>query len=50
MTTTSKTKSHYERVLSVYIVSNQDQIKISLSVKDVVAMNFTCPIIKNLHL
>ena len=30
---------------SVSIVSNQGQIKMSLSVKNVVAMNFMCPII-----
>ena len=34
----------------VQIVSNQDQIKMSLSVENVVAMNFMCPIIKVFHL
>ena len=32
------------------IVSNQDQTKMSLSVKSVVVMNFMCSIIKALHL
>ena len=54
-------KSHFEQLLSkiyakslgrkcVQIVSNQDQIKISLSVKIVVALTFMCSIIKILHL
>ena len=34
----------------VQIVSNQDQIKIRLSVKNVVAMNFTGSVIKVYHL
>ena len=65
MTTPSKTKSHFEQLLSeiyprrphennqkvcIYIVSNQGQIKISLNVKIVVALNFMCSIIKILHL
>ena len=56
-----KTKSYYERVLSKIdarglcennqqIVSNQDQIELSLSVKSVVAMNFMFLIIKVFHL
>ena len=64
MTATSKSKSYYEQVLSkiyarrlrgnnqqkcIYF-SNQDQINMSLSVKNVVAMNFMCPIIKVFHL
>ena len=63
MTTPSKTKSRFEQLLSeiyarrfrennqqVCIASNQDQIKICLSVKNVVALNFMCSIIKILHL
>ena len=64
MTAPSKTKSHFNQVLlkidarslhennkkSVSIVSNQDQVKMSLSVKSVVAMNFMCPFIKAPHL
>ena len=34
---------------SVQIASNQDQIKTSLRVKNVVAMNFMCSIIKAPH-
>ena len=64
MTATSKSKSYYEQVLSkiyarrlrennqqkcIYF-SNQDQINMSLSVKNVVAMNFMCPIINVFHL
>ena len=64
MTTPSKTKSRFEQLLSeIYTKSfhknnqkvcidclNQDQIKISLSVKVVVALNFMCSIIKIFHL
>ena len=57
----TKSKSHFEQLLSkiyaksfclkcIQIVSNQDQIKISLSVKTVVALPFMCSIIKILHL
>ena len=35
---------------SVSIVLNQDQIKMSLSVKSVAAISFMCPIIKVFHL
>ena len=35
---------------SVEIVSKQDQIKMSVSVKNVVAVAFMCPIIKIFHL
>ena len=35
---------------SVQIVSNQNQIKMSMSVKNVVAMNFMCRVIKVFHL
>ena len=60
MTTMSKTGSSFNQVLfktdarkflqNNQIVLNQDQIKMSLSVKNVVAMNFMCSIIKILHL
>ena len=60
MTTMSKTGSSFNQVLlktdarkfleNNQIVLNQDQIKMSLSVKNVVAMNFMCSIIKVLHL
>ena len=60
MTTMSKTGSSFNQVLlktdagrfleSNQIVLNQDQIKMSLSVKNVVAMNFMCSIIKIIHL
>ena len=63
MATPSKTKSHFQQLLSkidarriaeIYqklcIFSNQDQIKINLSVKTEVALNFMCSIIKILHL
>ena len=64
MTTQSKIKSRFNQVLlktdarnfakiinkSVYTVSNQDHIKMSLSIKNVVAMNVMCPIIKVYHL
>ena len=63
MTTPSKTKSRFEQLLSeiyarrfrennqqVCIASNQDQIKIRLSVKNVVALTFLCSIIKIIHL
>ena len=60
MTTMSKTGSSFNQVLlktdarkfleNNQIVLNQDQIKMSLSVKNVVAMNFICSIIKILHL
>ena len=53
-------KSHFEQLSSktfakiirkyVYIVSNQDQIKINLSVTILVALTFMCSIIKILHL
>ena len=39
-------KSRFKQLLH----SNQDQIKISLSVKIVVALTFMCSIIKILHL
>ena len=64
MTTTSRTKSLFNQVLLKIDAKslrenkqqkcidclNQDKIKISLSVKSVVAMNFMCPIIKTFHL
>ena len=66
MTTPSKTKSRFERLLSeiyasrfcknnqelscVQIVSNQDQIKISLSVTNFVALTSLCSIIEIFHL
>ena len=60
MTTMSKTGSSFNQVLlktdarkfleNNQIVLNQDQIKMSLSVKNVVAMNFMCSIIKIIHL
>ena len=60
MTTMSKTGSSFNQVLlktdarkfleNNQIVLNQDQIKMSLGVKNVVAMNFMCSIIKILHL
>ena len=61
MTTPSKTKSHFERLLSeIYarrprknsqkVCIGQDQIKITLSVKIVVALTFMCLIINILYL
>ena len=64
MTTPSKTKSRFERLLSeifarwvckkinicVQIASNQGEIKIRLSVKIVVALNFISSMVKVLHL
>ena len=63
MTALSKAKSCFEQPLSeiyarrfrknnqqVCIASNQDQIKISLSVKNVVALTFLCSIIKIIHM
>ena len=63
MATPSKIKSHFQQLLSkidarrigenyqkLCIFSNQDQIKINLSVKTEVALNFMCSIIKILHL
>ena len=64
MTTPSKTRSRIEQLLSEFYArqfpennqqlciddSNQDQIKISLSVKNVVTLTFMCSIIKILHL
>ena len=64
MTTLSSTKSHFEQLLSKIDATqphennkqvcidclNQDQIKISLSVKIMAALNFMCSIIKILHL
>ena len=63
MTTSPKTKSHFEQLLSeiyareshennkcVKSVSNQDQIEKSLSEKIVVTLNSMCSIIKILHL
>ena len=63
MTTPSENKSHLEQFYlkfmqedlakiineCVYIVSNQDPIKISLNVKIVVALNFMCSIFKIIH-
>ena len=64
MTTPSKTKSHFEKLLSEIYARQfcennqkvcidclkQDQIKIGLSLKIVVALNFMCSIIKILQL
>ena len=64
MTTPSKTRSRFEQLLSEFYArqfpennqqlcidgTNQDQIKISLSVKNVVTLTFMCSIIKILHL
>ena len=63
MKTTSETKSCFEQLSfeiyarqprknnqKVCLISNQDQIKISLSVKIVVALSFMCLIIKILDL
>ena len=64
MTTPSKTKPHFEQLLSdictrrphknnqkvYYIASKQDQIKTNLIVKTVVALKCMCSIIKILHL
>ena len=64
MTTSSKRKPYPQRILSktdarrfretinksVWIVSNQYQINMSLSIKNVAAMNFVCRIIKVFHL
>ena len=43
-------RSLHEKNEQKCIVSNQDQTKMSLSVKSVVVMNFMCSIIKALHL
>ena len=64
MTTPSKIKSHFEKRLSEIYARRfcennqkvcidclkQDQIKISLSVRIVVALNFMCSIMTNLQL